>query len=124
MKKLSAEEKLSKLVEIVREHGQIRGDTVIAVSDCPYGDPSHRGPIHRGVTAHAPGIDSAMTCNSCSKLDGSECVDELLEAWDYLVEAHPTFSDYEPYDAARDRARSSRVMEKLQAVRAWRESKR
>ncbi|MET0410400.1 MAG: hypothetical protein ABW217_03850 [Polyangiaceae bacterium] len=97
MKKLSAEEKLDKLVHMFPHVSE-----VVAVAACPYGDATHTFSLSR----------DAYTCGTCSKLDGSECVDEFLAAWDRADNS----PDYPMADA--------RVRGAVTTMRVWRKAKR
>jgi hypothetical protein len=64
MKRMTDSQKIAKLTQYALNYSF---DQTRAVLLCPYGDQSHASP---------------EKCPACSSLDGSECVDELLEAID------------------------------------------
>lgn len=101
MKKLTAEEKLEKLAAFYEEHGK-SGATVRGCIRCPYGDPYHEA------------IAEPAACPTCSKLDGSECVDEFLEWHDLRVK---------DYGAAYDLGSRNGFMLAVERMREWRASK-
>jgi hypothetical protein len=65
MKRMTDSEKIAVIASAI--NNAFATQDIAAIIDCPYGEPSH---------------GTAGGCRSCSKLDGSECVDELLEAID------------------------------------------
>lgn len=107
MKKLSAEEKLAKLVDMFPHVIEIK-----RVSACPYGDLTH-------VTSSSD-PSRVVSCLTCSSLDGSECVDELLEAYALCAEG-----DYDGHGGFRCSAGDWRHLRlAIDGVRAWRKAKR
>lgn len=92
-KKLTAEEKLARLRDFASK--AIAPAWVKGVIDCPYGSEWHA---------------ASNGCAVCSKLDGSECVDEFLAAHDA--------SFGETY-----RWKSPGMGEAINRMRAWRAAK-
>lgn len=64
MRRMTDSEKIEKLTAA---QGVFSLETVRAVLLCPYGDVTHV---------------SEQRCLTCSKLDGSECVDDLIRIYD------------------------------------------
>jgi hypothetical protein len=84
MKKLTADEKIARIApwllpEPPFAHPLPREKVIAGIVDCPYGDD-----YHYHYQSFAPESDGTPrdVCPSCSKADGSECVDEFIYAFE------------------------------------------
>lgn len=99
MKRATPEEKLT-LIAALPLHRDYSYE-VHAIINCPYGDSTH-------YTTHVRQV-AERQCTSCSRLDGSECVDEFLELFD---------------SGSRDSSFTSKLSEAVTRMRDWRKSRR
>lgn len=115
MKKLTAEEKLAILYEKPALHTQeVRG-----AIECPYGDTTHH-PV-RGL--NCPDETAEQHCYSCSSIDGSECVDELLATWEGIRGLYKNNAPIPTCEHGRYGQAISELFERIDIVREWRASK-
>lgn len=109
MKKLSDHEKLEKL----RALGSAAPSEVLAIIACPYGDASH------------PADGDARVCPTCSRMDGSECIDALLFSWHVLRKIQSVVFPESTYaqHASQVQDAIEAIHIQMEAVREWREGK-
>jgi hypothetical protein len=113
MKKLTAEEKLARVREGIADAFAV--SDISAILECPYGDHTHQ---------QTPQLMPDQHCRTCSRLDGSECVDEYLDAYDEVNAIFDQTPVDTRYDMTAMRTAQKRRDDAMTAMRAWRASKR